>query len=254
MTTGQIAVMVAASAGGGVMNALAGGGTLLTFPVLVLLGEPSIQANATSTVALLPGAAASMVGYRREVATHREWLKTLFIPSLAGGAVGSMLLLRTPEKAFAHLAPFLVLFATLLFLLQAVLGSRFDPAMTKPRGASRMLVIMCFQLGVAIYGGYFGAGIGIMMLVILGSLGVKDIHAANGLKNFFGMCINGVAAGYFIVRGVVDWPAALVMILGASIGGYAGARLGRRIGKEKARAAVVVIGFAITGILLWQSR
>ncbi|HZI94349.1 MAG TPA: sulfite exporter TauE/SafE family protein [Patescibacteria group bacterium] len=255
MTPGQIAVMVAAAAGGGVMNALAGGGTLLTFPVLVLLGEPSIQANATSTVALLPGAAASMVGYRREVATHREWLKTLFIPSLAGGAVGSMLLLRTPEKAFAHLAPFLVLFATLLFLLQAVLAGRFGPTLPRPRDASGMLVLMmCLQFGVAVYGGYFGAGMGILMLVILGFLGVRDIHAANGLKNFFGMCINGVAAGYFIFRGVVNWPAALVMILGATIGGYTGARLGRHIGKEKARAAVVVIGFAITGILLWQSR
>jgi uncharacterized membrane protein YfcA len=254
MTTGQILAMLAASAGAGVMNAVAGGGTLLTFPVLVLLGQPAIQANATSTVALLPGAAASMAGYRREIATHREWLKTLLLPSLAGGAIGSMLLLRTPENAFRQIAPFLVLFATLLFLLQAVLSRKTGARSQGPYRASRTLVAMGLQLGVAIYGGYFGAGIGILMLIILGFLGVEDIHAANGLKNFFAICINGVAAAYFIVRGAVDWPTALVMILGASAGGYAGAHLARRIGKEKARVAVVVIGFAITGVLLWQSR
>ena len=252
MTNGQILALLAASAGAGVMNALAGGGTLLTFPVLVLLGLPSIQANATSTVALLPGAAASMAGYRRELAAHREWLKTLLFPSVAGGAIGSMLLLRTPENTFRQLAPFLVLFATLLFLLQAVLFRHTGVRSQGPRHASRMLPAMACQLGVAIYGGYFGAGIGILMLVILGFLGVEDIHAANGLKNFFAICINGVAASYFIVRGAVIWPAALVMILGASAGGYAGAHLARRIGRGRARVAVVVIGFAITGAMLWQ--
>lgn len=121
MTPAGIVALLASSAGAGVMNALAGGGTILTFPTLILLGVPAIQANATSTVALLPGAAASMAGYRREVATHRAWLKTLFLPSLVGGGFGSVLLLKTPEKLFASLAPFLVLFATLLFLLQIVL-------------------------------------------------------------------------------------------------------------------------------------
>lgn len=234
------------------MNALAGGGTLLTFPVLVLLGLPAIQANATSTVALLPGSAASMAGYRREVATHRLWLKTLLLPSLAGGAIGSMLLLRTPENTFRQLAPFLVLFATLLFLLQTVLPRGTGARPEGPQRASQLIGAMTFQFGVAIYGGYFGAGIGILMLVILGFLGVEDIHAANGLKNFFAICINGVAAGIFIVRGAVIWPAALVMIVGASAGGYAGAHLARRIGKGKARVAVVVIGLVITGVLLWQ--
>lgn len=255
MTPGHVLALVAASFGAGVMNALAGGGTILTFPTLILLGMPSIQANATSTVALLPGAAASLAGYRREVATHRQWLKTLFLPSLVGGAIGSVLLLRTPEKLFARMAPFLVLFATLLFLFQ-VLSSRKsgEPPAPGHRGRAGLLVATLFQLGVAVYGGYFGAGIGILMLVVLGWLGLSDIHAMNGLKNFFGICINSVAAGYFIVRGAVDWPVALVMIVGASLGGFAGAYFARRIGKEKARAAVVVIGFLVTGILLVQGR
>ncbi|KAA0253416.1 MAG: sulfite exporter TauE/SafE family protein [Acidobacteria bacterium] len=255
MTPAHVLALVASSFGAGVMNALAGGGTILTFPTLVLLGMPSIQANATSTVALLPGAAASLAGYRREVAAHREWLKTLFLPSLLGGAIGSVLLLRTPERLFSRMAPFLVLFATLLFLLQ-VATSRRSEAPPRPghRGRAGLLAATLFQLGVAVYGGYFGAGIGILMLVVLGWLGLSDIHAMNGLKNFFGICINVVAAAYFVLRGAVDWPAALVMVAGASLGGFAGAHFARRIGREKARAAVVVIGFLVTGVLLLQGR
>src|SRR5579864_8182688 len=124
MTSGDGAIMLAAAAAGGLMNALAGGGTIITFPTLVFLGEPAIIANATSTVALLPGAAASMAGYGREVASHREWLKTLLLPSIVGGGIGSLLLLRTPEKTFANLAPLLVLFATLLFIWQGIWSRR----------------------------------------------------------------------------------------------------------------------------------
>lgn len=249
MTPTQALALLAASAGAGVMNSMAGGGTILTYPALLLVDDGAIQANATSTVALLPAAAASFFGYRREVSEHRQWLRTLFLPSLAGGAVGSLLLLATPERTFARLAPFLILFATLLFLLQAILQRPGEAAVPPaPSGARYLLATFC-QLLVAIYGGYFGAGIGILMLVILGLLGLRDIHAMNGLKNFFGFTINIVAAALFAARGAVVWPHALVMVAGAAAGGYSGARLARRIGKEKARAAVVVIGFAITAIL-----
>ena len=272
MSPGEAAILFAAAAAAGGMNALAGGGTILTFPVLLLLGESAITANATSTVALLPGAAASLYGYRREVATHRKWLATLFVPSLVGGAAGSLLLLVTPEKIFARLAPALILFATLLFFLQSL--TRFRGRFTTPHAAgsgsagsgapgagsagdaaSRSLAVAWFaQLAVAIYGGYFGAGIGILMLVVLGSLGLENIHAMNGLKNFFGMCINGVAAAIFIFSGRVDWPAALVMLAGAVLGGFAGANLGRSIGQAKARGAVIVIGVVLAVILWWQQR
>lgn len=245
------------------MNALAGGGTILTFPVLLLLGESAITANATSTVALMPGAAASLYGYRREVGSHRKWLSTLFIPSLLGGAAGSLLLLVTPERIFARLAPALILFATLLFFLQSL--TRFRSRFTTPHpplgevavaaAPSRSFAVAWFaQLAVAVYGGYFGAGIGILMLVVLGSLGLQNIHAMNGLKNFFGMCINGVASAIFIFSGRVDWPAALVMLVGAIIGGFAGANLGRYIGQAKARGAVIVIGVILALLLWWQQR
>jgi uncharacterized protein len=275
MTVTEGAIMLAASATGGLMNAMAGGGTIVTFPILVFLGEPAIIANATSTVALLPGAAASMAGYGREVASHREWLKTLLLPSVVGGGIGSLLLLRTPEKTFANLAPLLVLFATLLFIWQGILGrrrARRFPAAGADRGLAggpdgaatsdappslhlsrgRWLTAIVFQFAISIYGGYFGAAIGILMLAVLGFLGLTNIFAMNGLKNFFGFCINGVAAAYFILRGAVVWPVALLMMAGSIAGGYGGARLAQVIGKEKARAAVVVIGFVVTAILFWQ--
>ena len=257
MTAGQITALLFSSAGAGVMNAMAGGGTILTYPTLLFLGESSITANATSTVALWPGAAASMFGYRREVAENREWLKTLFLPSLVGGALGAVLLLKTPARSFERLAPFLILFATVLFMLQGAVarwarkeGSEQEAGAAPSRWAAAWL----YQFGVGIYGGYFGAGIGILMLAVLGFLGLADIHAANGIKNFFGMCINGVAAIYFISRGAVDWPAAAIMIAGAIAGGYAGARFARYIGREKARAAVIVIGFLVAAILLYERR
>ena len=264
MTPLEVAALVASSVGGGMMNAMAGGGTILVFPTLIFLGQPSIVANATSTVGLLPGAAASMFGYRREVVTHGDWLKTLLAPSLLGGALGSVLLLRTPERAFARLAPLLVLFATVLFILQGLLARRrerlqaaeglTENAAPPARGVSwkRWAAALALQFAVAVYGGYFGAAVGILMLAILGFLGLSDILAMNGLKNFFGMCINGIAAGSFILRGIVDWPSALIILGGAIAGGYGGARLARSIGREKARAAVVVIGVFITALLFWK--
>src|SRR5579864_4206163 len=209
MTSGDGAIMLAAAAAGGLMNALAGGGTIITFPTLVFLGQPAIIANATSTVALLPGMAASMAGYGKQVGTHKEWLKTLLVPSVIGGGIGSVLLLRTPEKVFADLAPLLVLFATLLFIWQGFLARRraSRTAADRPPGAAeiesapslrlsrtRWVSAIFFQFCISIYGGYFGAAIGILMLAVLGFLGLTNIFAMNGLKNFFGLCINSVAA------------------------------------------------------------
>lgn len=254
MTTSETAALAAYGFAAGVMNSLAGGGTILTFPALTFLGMPTIRANATSTVALVPGAMSSMWGYRREVATHKQWLRTLVVPSVLGGALGAWLLLRTEERVFAAVAPWLVLFATLLFLFQIWNARRSVPLGDGLAPSRRMSVAWAYQFGVAVYGGYFGAGIGILMLVALGFLGLTDIHAMNGLKNFFGACINGVAAAYFIAMGYVDWPIALVMMAGAIAGGLAGSQFARKIGKEPARWAVVAVGLFVTAAMLWQRR
>jgi uncharacterized membrane protein YfcA len=258
-TAPHIAALVASAIAAGAMNAMAGGGTILTFPTLIFLGMPAIMANATSTVALLPGAVASMAGFKEDVLRYKGWLKTLFVPSLAGGVLGSVLLLRTSEKTFAHLAPVLILLATVLFMARGALSRRFLPQQEgggdpdpSQLSRGRWIAATLLQLAVAVYGGYFGAGIGILMLALLGFLGLQDIHAMNGLKNFFNLCINCVAAGYFILRGAVSWPEALILAIGAVVGGYSGARFSKRIGQEKARAAVVVIGLLVTAILAWQ--
>jgi hypothetical protein len=256
-TAAHAAALVASAVAAGAMNAMAGGGTILTFPTLIFLGMPAIRANATSTVALLPGAAASMAGFKEDVLSHKGWLRTLVVPSLIGGIIGSILLLVTPEKTFAHLAPVLILAATVLFMARSALARRFMPQGGGDPDPSRLsrgrwIAATLLQLAVAVYGGYFGAGIGILMLALLGFLGLQNIHAMNGLKNFFNLCINCVAAGYFILRGAVSWPEALILAVGAVLGGYGGARFSKHIGQDKARAAVVVIGLLVTAVLAWQ--
>jgi uncharacterized membrane protein YfcA len=253
MTGGQSLALVASGVGAGIMNAMAGGGTLLSFPALVFLGEPAIVANATSAVALLPGSAASLYGYRREFRERGSGWKFLLLPSLLGGAIGAVLLLSTPARTFEGLAPFLVLFATALFALQGAAPRRTLHPGAADGARRHIAAAWVLQFAVSIYGGYFGAGIGILMLALFGFLGLSDIHAANGLKNFLTICINGVAAAWFVARGAVDWPAALVLAAGAIVGGYAGARVARLIGQRRARAAVVLIGLAVAVLLFLQN-
>jgi uncharacterized protein len=238
-----------AAAIGSAINSMAGGGTLVTFPAIVWLGVPPISANATSTVALWPGSFGSIWAYRGELADAREWLLWFTLPSLAGGGLGAFLLLRTSAKRFDEIVPFLVLGATLLFLLQQRMtrrlsrtaGDNSDPSGVLPRPSWRFLAA---QFGVAVYGGYFGAGIGILMLATLGAMGLTNIHRMNGLKNWGGLCINAVAAATFTLSGIVNWPVALAMAAGGLAGGYGGARLALRVGQKWVRRAVVVIGFS----------
>lgn len=247
MNAGQVAALVASSAGAGVMNAMAGGGTILTYPTLLFLGESAITANATSTVALWPGAASSMYGYRREVAENKEWLKTLFLPSLLGGAIGAILLLKTPVRSFQRLAPFLILFATVLFMLQGVVARWAGSAEKKSgrRGTGHWTAAWLYQLGVGIYGGYFGAGIGIMMLAGLALAGFAAIHRAIALRNYYAILINGIAAVYFICFGAVRWSDAAVLTVGQVLGSAVGARVAHGLPATTVRWVVVGIGAAM---------
>jgi uncharacterized membrane protein YfcA len=178
------------------------------------------------------------------VAEHRDWLKTLFLPSLLGGALGAILLLRTPVKTFAGLAPFLILFATFLFILQGAVArwARGQGPETSGRTPARLTAAVLFQFGVGVYGGYFGAGIGILMLAALGLMGFTNIHRMNGLKNWGGFCMNLVAAVTFAVSGIVDWPVALSMAVGSIAGGYLGARGAQRLPPGLVRGVVATIG------------
>jgi uncharacterized membrane protein YfcA len=254
LTAARIAAIFAAAFAGGVIGALAGGGTLITFSVLVFLGYPAIVANATAAVGIIPTGAAQVVGHWTDVRQQRRWLRALVVPGVVGGAIGSILLIATPERSFERLAPFLVFFATGLFVLQEFLPNAARSSGDAPLSRLHVAIGGALLLAVAIYEGYFGAGSGILILAILGFLGLSDIHTRNGLKGYFVVAIDGVASAYFLFRGAVDLKAAGIMIVGAFAGGYAGARFARRIGREKARVAVIVIGLILGAILLARVR
>jgi uncharacterized protein len=258
----------------GAINSVAGGGTLVSFPTLVWLGIPSINANATNTLALWPGSLGSMWGYRRELQGTDRRVWWLAVPSLAGGLFGAVLLYRTPTDVFDRLIPWLILFATVLFMVQEPLQRRFNPARLRhvepqprpdqaalasgspeanrrggqashPSTAHWLTWTMVFQFLVGVYGGYFGAGIGILMLAALSIMGHTDIHQMNGVKNVLAVCINGIAAVYFAVSGLVLWQDSVIMAVGAIAGGIGGAGLARRLGRKTVRHLVVAIGFAM---------
>jgi len=256
MTLVQILLLFGAAVMAGMMNAVAGGGTLVTFPALIWSGRPEIIANATSTLALMPGTWASAYGYRGEMLKAPRKFLYLSIPSVAGGLIGAVLLRRTPPATFAALVPFLILFATILFMLQGTVQRwlRTGGAAQQEATAGWLVGAGFYQFLVAVYGGYFGAGIGILMLAALGLMGLSDIHQMNGLKNILGSATNMVAAIYFAFAGMIDWPSAALMAAGSIIGGYGAAGIARKIGQKAVRRIVIVIGFAMTISLMFKRR
>jgi uncharacterized membrane protein YfcA len=238
-----------AAVGAGAVNSMAGGGTLLTFSALLAANVASVVANATSTVALVPASLAGAWGYRHDLRTVRRWVPLLTVPSLAGGLVGSLLVALLDEKYFNALVPWLILTAALLFLFQPILTRTTSHAAPK---AGIVAAVVFFQFLVAVYGGYFGAGIGILMLSSLGMMGLNDIHAMNGLKNFLAFCINGVSVAVFVVNGLVNWELVAVMMPAAIAGSYVGARLVRRLNRGVVRWMVIVIGFTLAAYYFQQ--
>jgi uncharacterized membrane protein YfcA len=227
----------------GALNAVAGGGSFFTVPSLIFLGVSPVVANATSTVALWPGALASGWGYRREVAAERKSALALSLVSAVGGVTGALLLVWTPADVFLRLLPFLLLAATLFFTfgprIRAALGARSG----EESGRAPALVL---QAVIAVYGGYFGGGMGLMMLAAFALMGMTDIHRMNGLKSLMGALINGLAVATFIVAKVVDWAIVLPMVLGAIAGGYLGATVARRLPAVHVRRFVIAVGWAMT--------
>jgi uncharacterized membrane protein YfcA len=237
----------------GAVNAIAGGGSLITFPLLVWLGREPILANATNTVSLSPGSVAALYGFRRELSGLDRWIVWGSIPSILGGWAGGWLLLRTPERVFEGLVPWLIAFATLLFALSAPLTRWVRRHARDDAGhvggvpvAPRWPQVLLYQFLVSVYGGYFGAGIGILMLSALGFMGVGDIHRMNAVKTFLAATINAASVVVFVRDKLVNWDYAWPMAAAAVVGGYAGARVARRLPAQYVRYAVIVIGFGLS--------
>jgi uncharacterized membrane protein YfcA len=240
----QLFVFLAACAGGAI-NSVAGGGTLLTVPTLIWLGVPALHANATSTVALWPGSLSGAWGFRREMRQADPRVYALIVPSLIGGLTGAILLTITPPDLFERLIPVLILFATFLFMAQERLQRRFNLTAMHHARSHWLSWTMLFQLIVGIYGGYFGAGIGIMMLAALSLMGHTDIHQMNGLKNLLAVAINGIAIVYLLFTDLIRWDDALLMATGAIVGALIGAGTARRAGQTAVSHTVVVVGLAM---------
>ena len=239
----------------GAGNAVAGGGTNLSFPILVWLGIPPVAANATNGVGLWPGSATAAWSYRERIveAEGRWWW--LVVPSLVGGGIGAWLLLELPPEWFGALAPWLVIGASLLVAVEPTVREWLHRgAADGHRGAGWLLAAGTAQLAIALYGGYFGAGIGILTLSALGLMGMDDLQRANGFKNLLTTAIKGVAVLWFVLSGVLVWPVVVVMAVGSGAGGYAAGLLVQRVSGTTLRWLVVAMGVAMgVGLLLSRS-
>jgi uncharacterized membrane protein YfcA len=250
---GLVSLFVAAMIAG-VINSVAGGGTLISFPTLIAFGISSIQANATNTAALWPGSLSSAFAYSRDMKPDRKMVTMLVLPSAVGGLLGALALVATPPELFSHLVPFLVLFATVLFASRPVMDRLLKRESQEENVTSVGKVWgFLFQLFVATYGGYFGAGIGILMLASMSIMGFRDIHRMNGLKTILGTLINFIAFLFFAWRGLVDWPLAILMTIGAIIGGYLGAHFAKRIDQRVLRAFIIIVGLIVSVYLFFKA-
>jgi uncharacterized membrane protein YfcA len=234
----------------GTVNSVAGGGSLVVFPALLAAGLSPLDANGTCSVSLMPGSLASLYGYRRDLAGTRDRVIAMAVPSVVGGVLGALFAMRLGDKRFAASVPWLILLATGLFAAQVPLAKWLarhgaDAPMTR----GRLLLVAGFQLLVALYGGFFGAGIGILMLAALGIAGERDIHRANALKSLAAGTINLCATGAFLRAGHVDATASVMTAAGAIAGGYLGAGVARRLGQQTVRAVVLGVGVALTGVM-----
>ncbi len=229
----------------GALNAIAGGGSFISFPALLVASVPPIIANATNALALWPGTLASVKAYRQEIQGQRRDLILFSGLSLIGGLLGALLLLYTDEQRFTALIPYLLLFATLVFTFSPQV-TRLAHRVVGTSGNKQRILVAVVYLAIAMYGGFFGAGLGILTLAALALLGYTNIHQMNALKTLQASLINGIAVLTFVVTGLIAWTPALVMTVGAMIGGYGGAAIARRINASRVRTVVVWLSIGLT--------
>ncbi len=238
---------------GGALNAVAGGGSFIAFPALMFSGVAPIQANATNAVALWVGVTASSGAYRKHLDISRRVMIPLAVTSVIGGIVGAFLLLRTPAHTFLEILPWLMLGATLLFVFGGRLARGSKSGLAHDASRTAIAVAALFELVVAVYGGYFGGGVGIANLAMLAALGMTDIHAMNALKVVLGGIINGIAVVTFTLAGAVAWKPGFVMIAGAIVGGYFGAHYAQKLPQSWIRAFVIAVGTGMTIYFFWKT-
>ncbi|SEQ83640.1 hypothetical protein SAMN05428995_11027 [Loktanella sp. DSM 29012] len=245
----DIIILIIAAFGAGALNTVAGGGTFLTLPALIFIGIPPVAANATSAVAVFPGYAGGALGFLPEMRSFdRSLLLRLTLVTLAGGLVGSLLLMVSSDAAFSVIVPFLLLAATLVFLW----GERIRGwAAATTHGVAPYGNIALFA--VAVYGGYFNGGLGIVLLALFALWGMTDLHRMNGLKSGLSFALSGISVMAFAVAGLVEWNAAIVMMLAATAGGYAGAPLARHIPMRTLRFIIATIGFGMSAIFFFHA-
>lgn len=229
---------------------MAGGGSFVSFPVLLFLGLPAVEANATNTVALWPGLAASTVAYLKRLKAPQRVLAPLVVTSVAGGWAGALLLLKTPQHTFLHLVPWLLLSGTLLFAfgnqIRALAGKAAVVDDLRQLSWQAITVSSIVELLLAVYGGYFGAGIGFVTLAMLAAMGMHDIHAMGAIRTLLAVAINAAAVITFIVAGAILWPQCLVMVAGALVGGWFGAHYAQKADPRKVRYVVIVMGMVMS--------
>jgi uncharacterized membrane protein YfcA len=226
----------------GVLNAVAGGGSFIAFPALILAGMPALNANATSTVALFPGQFSSAFAYRSDIRSIEEFsITTFLVLSLIGGLLGALLLLVTPPHVFEELVPWLLLFATIVFIL-----GNFAPAGATVHFRLGRRAVLTVQFLIACYGGYFGGGIGFLMLAALTLFGMRNIHAMNGIKILMGTMMNATAVATFAIAGIVHWPETIGMATASFIGGYVGVVGAKRIDPKLLKGFVALVAIVMT--------
>jgi len=240
MPASHALVLVLGGVGAGIFNGVAGGGSLISFPILLGLGYPALTANITNTVGIWPGYIASAAGFRREIGDQARRLAHLSPVALAGGTTGALLLLTTSASTFEGVVPWLVLGAAALFAVQPALRRALDRGSAHPRTRPVLLVVGVFLASV--YGGYFGAAMGVMFLAVLGLALPVSLAHTSGLRAVLSMIVNGIAAVVFLFHGGLAWEAAGFLALGTLVGGFAGARLALALPAAALRVAVVVIG------------
>ena len=240
----EVVLLITASFFAGIINSIAGGGSFFTFPALVFAGVPTIAANATSAVAVFPGYLSGALGFAKELKAFpkSKFLLLIFL-SISGGVLGSILLLITPEVVFSFIIPWLLGFATLLFAFGNYVSKLAEKTSDTNGFKSNIATLL-----VCIYGGYFNGGLGIVLLALFSTLGMRDIHLMNGLKNIMSFALSAASVVTFAIAGIVFWKYAIIMMIAATIGGYFGVIVARKLSKSIIRIIIVIIGTIMTFI------